>query len=69
MKILVMVELLLICIVFLIRYLFKIYQRHKDKNKVKTVLEYLQYKTGNVEVEKLQKMLGVEDNEIKNKNK
>lgn len=69
MKILVMVELLLICIVFSIRYLFKIYQRHKDKNKVKTVLEYLQYKTGNVEVEKLQKMLGVEDNEIKNKNK
>lgn len=69
MKILVMIELLLICIVFSIKYLFGMYQKHKDKNKVKTVLEYLKYKTGDIEVEKLQKMLGVEDNELKNKNK
>lgn len=69
MKILVLVELIFIIIILLIKYLFRIYQKNKDKNKVKTVLKYLQYKTGNIEVEKLQKMLGVEDIEIKNKNK
>lgn len=67
MKTLVMIELLIILFIFLIRYLFKLYQKHKDKNKVKTVLNYLQYRTGNIEVEKLQKMLGVEDNENKTK--
>ena len=68
MKTLVVWELLIILTVFLIRYFYKLYQRHKDRNKVKTVLNYLQQRTGNVEVEKLQKMLGVED-EIKDKNK
>lgn len=68
MKTLVMWELLIIVIAILIRCFYKLYQRHKDKNKVKTVLNYLQQRTGNIEVEKLQKMLGVED-ETKNKNK
>lgn len=67
MKILVICEVLVIAIIFLIRYFYKLYQRHRDKHKVKTVLNYLQYKTGSVEVEKLQKILGVED-ETKNKN-
>jgi len=42
---------------------------YKDKTRVKTVLNYLHQKTGNIEVEKLQKMLGVGDDAIKNKNK
>lgn len=67
MKILVICEVLVIVIIFLIRYFYKLYQRHRDKHKVKAVLNYLQYKTGSVEVEKLQKILGVE-NETKNKN-
>lgn len=69
MKILVMVELLLILIVFSIKYIIRLYQKHKDKTRVKTVLNYLHQRTGNIEVEKLQKMLGVDDDAIKNKNK
>lgn len=65
----VLVELLIIGIVLIVRYFYKLYQRQRDRKKVKAVLNYLQYKTGNIEVEKLQKMLGVEDNETKNKNK
>lgn len=68
MKILVMCEILILLLVLIIRYFYKLYQRHRDKHKVRTVLKYLQYKTGSAEVEKLQKILGVE-NEIKNKDK
>lgn len=69
MRTMVMIELLVIGIIFITKYIIKLYHKHKDKNKVKTVLNYLQYKTGNIEVEKLQKMLGVEDNDTKNKNR
>lgn len=69
MKTMVIWELIIIGIACIIRYFYKKYQRHKDKNKVKTVLNYLQHRTGNIEVEKLQKMLGVENNEIKDKSK
>lgn len=62
-------EIIIILLVVIIYFLYKLYKRHKDKNKVKTVLDYLQYKTGNIEVEKLQKILGVNKNESKSKNK
>lgn len=69
MEMLVLGEISIILIVLLIRHLYKMYKRHRDKHKVKTVLNYLQNRTGNIEVEKLQRMLGVEDNEVKNKNR
>lgn len=69
MKMFVLWEALIIIVIFLIRYFCKLYQRHKDKNKVKNVLNYLQNKTGNIEVDKLQKMLGVNSNEVKDKAK
>lgn len=67
MKILFILE---ICVVFilLIYAIQRAYRKHKDKNKVKRVLHYLEKRAGNVEVEKLQKMLGV-DYENTNKNK
>ena len=68
MKILVLAELAIIVVIFASNYFYRLYQRHKDKNKVKTVLNYLQHKTGNIEVEKLQKMLGVEEDDNKDKN-
>ena len=66
MKTLVLVEIGVLLLAFVLRYFYKIYQKHKDKNKVKTVLKYLEHRTGSVEVKKLQKMLGVND-EAKNK--
>lgn len=69
MEMLVLGEVVLILLALVIKHLYEMYQRHKDKHKVKTVLNYLQNRTGNINVEKLQKMLGVDDNEIKNKNK
>lgn len=69
MEMLVLGEVVLIILVLVIKHLYGMYQRHKDKHKVKTVLNYLQNRTGNIEVEKLQKMLGVNDNEIKDKSK
>lgn len=69
MEMLVLGEVILILLILVIKNLYKIYQRHKDKHKVKAVLNYLQSRTGDIKVEKLQKMLGVDDNEIKNKNR
>ena len=69
MEMLVLGEVILILSALVIKHLYKIYQRHKDKHKVKTVLNYLKDRTGDIKVEKLQKMLGVNDNEIKDKNK
>lgn len=67
MRTMVIWELIIIGIIFTVKYFYKMYQKHKDKNKVKTVLKYLEHKTGDIEIRKLQKMLGVEDDEVKDK--
>lgn len=68
MKTLVFIELGIILFCVTIRFIYKAYIKHKDKNKVKKVLRYLD-KTGNVDVEKLQMILGVDKNEDKSTNK
>ncbi|WP_304393306.1 hypothetical protein [uncultured Clostridium sp.] len=68
MKTLVFIELGIILFCVIIRFIYKAYIKHKDKNKVKKVLRYLN-KTGNVDVEKLQMILGVDKNEDKGTNK
>lgn len=68
MKTLVFIELGIILLCVITRLIYKAYVKHKDKNKVKKVLRYLN-KTGNVDVEKLQMILGVDKNEDKSTNK
>lgn len=69
MKTLVFIELGIILFCIVVRCIYKMYIRHKDKNKVRKVLRYLNRKTENVDIEKLQMILGVEDNEDKSTNK
>lgn len=61
MKILVLVELIFILLIVLISIIYKSYQKNKDKNKVKKVLNYLEDKTESIDVKKLEKILGIDD--------
>lgn len=68
MKTLVFIELGIILLYIMTRYIYKLYIKHKDKNKVKKVLNYLN-KTGNIDAKKLQRILGVDKDEDKSTNK
>ena len=68
MKWLVLGELVIVVLI-IAQMIYKRYQKNKDKAKVRKILNYLETKSDNIDSIKLQKILGVEENEAKGKNK